>query len=137
MYLDEMDKENIKIRITIIAVVLAVSAVITAGVVYNCRNSDNTLKTEYETVEAKVTETHHTAGYSTATYNAMTKTAVPVYHPATYEVDLEYDGCVFTINGDEDSYNKCKDKESELVKVKLKLIYYKDGTIKRSIASVL
>lgn len=54
------------------------------------------------------------------------KTASMIYHPADYDVTVEYDGMVATFDS-ETLYNAYKNRVGTTIKVNLVTIYYENG----------
>lgn len=116
-----------------------ISCIITGiliGILFLAKWSDdiNCIKTEYKNVEAEIIDTHYTP--ESHTYMMIGGMLYRTGHDAEYSVDLKYDKCIFNLT-DKKSYNKCKTKIGKNTKAKLKVEYYKDGTIKRSIVEVI
>jgi hypothetical protein len=60
---------------------------------------------------------------------------IPINHPATYRITVEYDGAEYNIGGS-DVYNTYNDRIGETIEALLEIRTYDDGTVKYDILSL-
>lgn len=97
---------------------------------YGCSKK---IRTDETDVVAKITNEQYTPTWVQPIICGKVTTVVT--HPATYEIDLEYNGSKYCIT-DEDTYNTYSKDVGQTVNAKLKTDYYDNGTTKNDIVSI-
>lgn len=90
------------------------------------------INTETSTVSVKVVDEYHRPAYTTMYYNPILEKMTPLYHPAIYQITVEYDNINYDLY-DKDTYNKYADQINNYVNGTLETKTYDDGTINRNI----
>lgn len=91
------------------------------------------ISTEYENVEVNIVGEYHRGMYVTPLI--VGKLITTQTHPAVYQINVEYNGIEYTINGS-DTYNKYKDKVGNTVIGTLEIRTYDDGSVRYDIVSL-
>lgn len=121
------DKKTI---ITIGVVFLIISLITTLFILL----SPKEINREVQIVKAEIVSVNYRAAYSTPQYNAATKTATLVTHPADYDVDIKYNDVTYRLDSAE-AYDKCKDLVGEIIECEYTIVYY-DNNSKRTFITV-
>ena len=91
------------------------------------------VSTEYETVDVEIIDEYYRGPYTSFVFSG--KVLIPISRPATYRIDVEYDGVKYSIY-DSDTYNIYKDRVGDTVKATLKIRTYDDGNVTRDITAL-
>lgn len=93
------------------------------------------ISTETSTIQVKVINQYYEPEYSISRYDLNLKTIVIDRMPATYRIDVEYNGVEFSFHG-QSTYKKYSNRVGEYVNATILIKKYDDGTAKYKITGL-